>query len=254
MREIERTIFEILKKSKYTVALSGFAMLKESGYPEIRDGIESYDIESRYGYSAEELLSSAFFSTRREQFYEFYRNEILGALEKPPGRCFYNMARLEQAGMFQTIITRRIFGLPGRAGCKNVIYMHGNVARNYCTHCGKEYPMEFIRDSKKIPRCEECGSAVRPDLCLFGEMVDNRVITHASTEVQKADVMVALGTHLKTYLCQQLLEYFQGSKLIVIHEDKHFSDRYADFVMYSRVDDGLERIIKVMEEEEQKHE
>ena len=47
------------------------------------------------------------------------------------------MAELEEKGLFQTIITRRVFGLPERAGCKNVINLHGSVYENYCPHCGK---------------------------------------------------------------------------------------------------------------------
>ena len=47
----------------------------------IRDSIgepeDAYDIESRYGYSPEELFSAAFYNTRPSQFYEFYKNEVL---------------------------------------------------------------------------------------------------------------------------------------------------------------------------------
>lgn len=38
MSDITEIICQILKKSRYTVALSGFGMLVESGYPAIRDG------------------------------------------------------------------------------------------------------------------------------------------------------------------------------------------------------------------------
>lgn len=242
-------IYRELKKSKHTVVLSGFGMLEESGFPALRDGEESYEIEQKYGYAMEELLSSAFFSTRKKQFFEFYRNEVLAPLELPTGRGFENMALLEKEGLFQTIITRRIFGLPTRAGCKNVIDLHGNVYHNYCTHCGKTYPMEYIRDSKKIPLCKDCNQVVRPGVCLFGEMVDNQVITRAAAEVQKADVLLVLGTNLKTYLCEQLINYYEGEKLILIQEEEHFSDKYANIVMHSKVADALDQIIAEMEKD-----
>ena len=66
--------FEDSKGSKYTTVLSGFEMLQENGYPAIRDGEESYDIEQKYGYSVDEMFTSAFYSTRKPQFFEFYRN------------------------------------------------------------------------------------------------------------------------------------------------------------------------------------
>ena len=60
-----KTLVQILKESKYTTVLSGVGMPQESEYPAIRDGEESYDIESRYGYSIEEMFSSSFYSTRK---------------------------------------------------------------------------------------------------------------------------------------------------------------------------------------------
>lgn len=83
---LEGNLLQILRESKYTTVLSGFGMLLESGYPAIRDGEVSYDIEQKYGYSMEEMFSSAFYSTRKEKFYNFYRNELLSQLEKPPGK------------------------------------------------------------------------------------------------------------------------------------------------------------------------
>ncbi|MEF9941299.1 MAG: Sir2 family NAD-dependent protein deacetylase [Lachnospiraceae bacterium] len=240
---LEQNLQRMLEQSKYTVVLSGYGMLLESGYPALRDGEESYDIELKYGYSTEEIFSSAFFATRKEIFYDFYRNEMLSPLEKPPGICFYELAKMQEKGWVQTIVTRRIFGLPERAGCKNIIELHGNVYHNFCPHCGKEYPMEYIRDSKKIPLCDVCGMPVRPRVCLFGEMVDNDVMTKAAAEIAKADVLLILGSNLKTYLCEQLLGYYRGTKLILITKNEHYSDKYADIVVHSRVDDALKKIL-----------
>ncbi|KMZ53235.1 SIR2 family NAD-dependent protein deacylase [Dorea sp. D27] len=243
-----KTLLDILKESRYTTVLSGFGMLLESGYPAIRDGDESYEIEQRYGYSVEEIFSSSFYSTRKEQFYEFYRNEILKMLDKPPGKCFYEMAELEKRGLVQSVITRRIYGLPQRAGCKNVVNLHGSVYENYCPHCGKEYPVEYITGSKRIPLCQVCSTPIRPKICLFGEMVDNRVITEAAEEVRKADVLLVLGTNLKTYLCSQLIDYYEGDKLVLINPEKHFSDKLADVIVHKSVEDALGEILKELGE------
>lgn len=246
---IGKTLLQILKESTYTTVLSGYEMLQESDYPEIRDGKESYDIEQKYGYSADEMFSSSFYSTRTEQFFNFYRNEILSALDKPPGKCFYEMAELERRGLFQSIITRRVFGLPETAGCKNVINLHGSVYNNYCSHCKKQYPVEYIRNAKRVPLCEECNAVIRPRVCLFGETVDNQTITKAAEEIQKADVLLVLGTNLRTHLCAQLVHYYEGEKLILVNSAPHFSDRYADLVVNERVDVTLEKIIKELGEE-----
>ncbi len=241
---LEGSLLQILQNSRYTTVLSGFGMLLESGYPALRDGEPSYDIEQKYGYSMEEMFSSAFYSTRKVQFYEFYRNELLSHLDKPPGKGFVIMAELEKRGLFQSIITRRIFGLPTKAGCKNVIDLHGNVYDNFCPHCGRKYPMEYIRDSVRVPLCETCNTPVRPRVCLFGEMVDNGVITRAAQEIQKADVLLVLGSPLSSYLCSQLIDYYDSDKLILVNKVPHHADRFANIVIHERVDELLERIQK----------
>lgn len=245
---LEKTLSQILKNSRYTVVLSGIGMLIESGYPVIRDSDMSYEIEQKYGYSLEEMFSSAFYSTRTEQFFEFYRNEILKTAELPPGEGFYQLAEMERQGLVHAVITRRVFGLPGRAGCKNVIELHGSVQKNYCPHCGKIYPMEFVKESVKVPLCESCGTPLRPDVRLIGEMLDNVVITRAAEAVRNAEVLMVLGTNLNTQLCTHLTSYYEGNHLIVIKKEPHFSDKYADIVIHARVDDTLKRIQKELGE------
>lgn len=77
----EKNLLQILRESSYTVVLSGAGLMAESGYPLLRDGQESYDIEEEYGYSFEEIFSSAFYSARKELFFRFYKEVILKAAE-----------------------------------------------------------------------------------------------------------------------------------------------------------------------------
>ena len=94
-----KNILQLLEESKYTVAISGKEMFLENGYPGVRDGEESYEIEQKYGYSAEEILSSAFYATRKDVFFEFYRTEMLAAAAIPPGKGFLNLQKMEEYGL-----------------------------------------------------------------------------------------------------------------------------------------------------------
>ena len=68
-------------------------------------------------------------------------------------------------------------------------------------------------------------------------------MTKAAEEVMRADVVLALGTNLKTTLCEQLLGYYGGNRLILITLKEHFSDKYADGVIHDRVDQTLLKIL-----------
>lgn len=238
----EKNILQVLRESRYTVVLSGVELMKESGYPLLRDGDESYEIEEKYGYSFEEIFSSSFYSARKERFFRFYKEVILKAAEIPPGQGFYDLKQLQDYGLIHSIITRRIAGLEDRAGCRNVINLKGTIFHNTCPNCGREYPMEYIRDAKGVPLCEQCLMAIRPDVCLFGEMIDNGLMTRAAKEIEKADVVLVLGSSLHSPLCSQMLQYYSGTNLILVTESEHYSDQQADIIVYGRSDDFLRRL------------
>ena len=75
------------------------------------------------------------------------------------------------------------------------------------------------------------------------------MITKAEKKKKKADVLLVLGTNLKTYLCTQLINYYEVDKLIVVNPEPHFSDKYADILVSERVDVTLEKILKELGEE-----
>ena len=238
-----------MKDSRYTVVLSGAGLMAESGYPLLRDGSESYDIEEEYGYSFEEIFSSTFYSARKEVFFRFYKEFILKAAQIPPGKGFYALKTLQDDGLVDSVITRRIAGLEDRAGCRNVLDMKGTVFDNSCPSCGRKYPVEYMRNAKGVPLCETCQTAIRPHVCLFGEMIDNNVMTKAAQEVEKADVLLVLGANLTSPLCSQLLQYYNGTNLILVNDTEHYSDQRADIVIIGRCDEFLTGIAEEYDKE-----
>lgn len=240
----ENGIFQNLKNSRYTVVLTGARMLLESGYPLLRDGDESYEIERKYGYSFEEIFSSGFYSARKEIFFQLYKEVMLRtACENPPGRGYECLKILQDHGLIQSIVTRRIAGLEKRAGCSNVVEMKGSIMDNVCPNCGRRYPVEYIMAAKGVPLCEQCLVAIRPQVCLFGEMINNALMTRAAEEVSRAETLIVLGANLHSPLCSQLLQYYTGSSLILVTDSEHYSDQRADEIVYGRCDKFLETLV-----------
>ncbi|MFR5602162.1 MAG: SIR2 family NAD-dependent protein deacylase [Lachnospiraceae bacterium] len=240
----------ILDESTYTVALCGSGMMEEGGFLGIKRQEKAYDIEKRYGVSPEYLFTCAYFETRPERFFDFYRNELLKEIPgvTDSGR---SLAALEKAGKLQCIITSNIFELNQRGGCKNVINLHGSVYQNKCSHCGKEYSMEYIRDSKSIPRCEECNSVIRPLVNLFGEMLDSQLMTKTTEEISKADTLLVLGTTLESEVFKQYIRYFEGRNLVLIHKHAHYTDRNADLVFWEDPKNVLVHMVEAAEEKKE---
>jgi len=241
MVDVKR-IAELLEESKYTVSISGVGMSAENGYAVLRDGEESYEIEQEYGYSFEEIFHSRFFTTHPEEFYRFYRSYMLSQLDIPPGEGYASLAELERMGLMQMTLTKRVFGLPKRAGCKHVIDIYGTILQHYCPRCGTEYSLEYVRNSKGVAYCTQCNTAIRPRAHFYGEMIDNKTMTNASEEIMKTDVLLVLGTNLGTDICKRFVKFYEGSKIVLINEEKHYTDKYADYIIYGRVDEILPEI------------
>ena len=95
MQELNKleTLRDIIDKGEYIVALCGSGMMEECGIHPLKDQDRAYRIEERYGRSPEYLYTDAFFNTRTETFYDFYRNELLVDLE--PTASTYTLAAME---------------------------------------------------------------------------------------------------------------------------------------------------------------
>lgn len=227
--------YEYLKKifdnSRYTVAMCGSGTLLEAGHETFRHQAYAYEIERKYGRSPEYIFASNYYNTRTDKFFEFYKSEVLKKIIEPT-ETSYALQRMEEKGRLQCIMTSNFYDIERRAGCKNVINLHGTIYHNVCPRCKKEYPMEYIRDCKKVPYCEQCSSVVRPDVALYGEQLDSRLTSHAASEVEKADTLLLLGTTLASDVYSNYVRYFEGSHVVIIHEKEHFTDSKADLVIY----------------------
>ena len=232
---------KMLLESDYLVILKGIGVSKECGCTSYRRSKYAYEIEEKYGRSPEEIFSAGFYNTRVREFFEFYRNDLISSLgEINDG--LRALKKLEDMGVLKMIVTRDIFSLAYRAGCKNVIELHGSVYHNERPHCRRKYSLEYIRDSKGVPRCEDCGTTIRPQIVLAGEMVNNALSTRAADEVSKADTLLLLGCDMSSVLAESFLRYFTGRRVILIHDREHYADSKADLVIRGKSMDILAQL------------
>ena len=108
------------------------------------------------------------------------------------------LAKLEAAGKLTAVVTQNIDGLHQKAGSKTVYELHGSIRRNYCMRCGKFYDAEYIRDSEGIPSCG-CGGVIKPDVVLYEEGLDTRIIQNSVEAIAGADMLIIGGTSLVVY-------------------------------------------------------
>ncbi|MBR4580301.1 MAG: NAD-dependent deacetylase [Lachnospiraceae bacterium] len=221
---------KLVKKAKHIVCIMGQESMTECGGPNLWSPDNFYRIEKEYGKSPEEMLSAGELTARKVYFYNFYKKEVISTFPEP-GPTYTAMKKLQEAGKLSEIISFNIYGLEYRAGLRNVIELAGSVYDNYCPLCKKRYPVEYLTESKGMPLCEECKAAVRPNIRLHSEKVQNDLYTQAVLACRNADMILVVGGNLSGSKMRYCTGHYEGDKLVVIHSEPHYTDKYADYVI-----------------------
>ena len=237
--------YELLKnmieKSRHICVFTGAGISCPSGIPDFRSADGLYNRESRYRYSPEEIISHSFFYGHTDLFYDFYKSAMLYPDAKPNAAHLY-FAGLEQKGKDVTVVTQNIDGLHQAAGSQNVIELHGSVHRNYCTKCKKSFSLEYIKNSKGIPRCDCDSAVIKPDVVLYEEPLDPKAIEAAVSAVENADTLIVVGTSLVVYPAASFVRYFGGYNLVIINKSDTSLDKRASLIFNEDVTDVIKKI------------
>lgn len=219
---------DMISECDNIVFFGGAGVSTESGIPDFRsvDGL----YHQQYDYPPETILSHTFYRRNPEEFYRFYRNKML-CLDAEPNDAHKKLAELEAAGKLKAVVTQNIDGLHQKAGSKKVLELHGSVLRNYCERCGKFFDAEYILNSEGVPKCDDCGGSIKPDVVLYEEGLDQRTITESIEVISAADMLIIGGTSLVVYPAAGLVDYYRGNKLVLINKSVTSMDSKADLVI-----------------------
>ena len=204
---------KLINRARRAVFFGGAGVSTESGIPDFRSQDGLY--KQKYKYPPETILSHTFFAEHTEEFYEFYRAKML-CLDAQPNAAHRKLAQWEQEGKLAAVVTQNIDGLHQKAGSRNVFELHGSIWRNYCTQCGMGYPVQRIAKGAGVPRCA-CGGIIKPDVVLYEEPLDQRVLDGAVKAIREADLLIVGGTSLNVYPAASLIDFFRGDNIVVIN-------------------------------------
>lgn len=200
----------------------------ESGIPDFRgvDGLYN----QKFDYPPETIISYDFFVRNPAYFYRFYREKMM-PIGYEPNITHKKLAQWERDGKLLAVVTQNIDGLHQKAGSSCVFELHGTLQRNYCLRCGKVYPPQFVKDSEGVPKCA-CGGTVRPDIVMYQERLDPDVVESSIAAIESADLLIVGGTSLTVYPAAGLINYYHGSRLVLINRDETSYDHRANLVFH----------------------
>lgn len=238
MKETIQRLKELVDSSKNIVFFGGAGVSTESGIPDFRSTNGLY--HQQWSYPPEVILSHTFYKSKPEEFFRFYRAKLL-APDAKPNAAHYKLAEWEQQGKLRAIVTQNIDGLHQAAGSKNVLELHGSVHRNYCEACHRFYSLDDILHTEGVPHCK-CGGRIKPDVVLYEEGLDERILELSIQYIANADLLIIGGTSLNVYPAAGLIDYYRGQKLVMINKTAVKQDFAADLVINDPIAETLSQI------------
>jgi NAD-dependent deacetylase len=231
---------ELLRRSAYTVALTGAGISTPSGIPDFRSPQSGLWSRS----DPLEVASLWAFHERPEDFYAWIRPLFRTVITAQPNTAHRVLAEMEARRCLSAIITQNIDSLHQRAGNQRVLELHGHIRTASCLACRAVFSSESLWPQLLAgapPRCPDCGAVLKPDVILFGEPLPYEVLSAAQHEALACEVMLVIGTSLEVMPAADLpqLAHRRGARLIMINRTPTALDDQADFIIHDDVSRAL---------------
>ncbi len=185
---------------KKIVVFTGAGVSADSGIATFRDSDGLWA-----NYRIEEVCTPEALARDRAKVVEFYNLRRRETLSKEPNAAHRAIAELEKHFDVE-VVTQNVDNLHERAGSTRVTHLHGELTKLRSTaNPDLIYPIEGWE--QKLDARAEDGSYLRPHIVFFGESVP--MFDRATRIVEKADVLVVVGTSLAVYPAASLVHYAQ---------------------------------------------
>ena len=204
--------------------LTGAGCSTDSGIPDYRDADGGWKRSQPVTYQAfmgEELTRKRYWARSLVGWRRFGK-----ALPNPTHRA---LARLEELGKLELLLTQNVDGLHQRAGNRQVVDLHGRLDTVRCMGCEARSPRHALQQtllqlnpawaaldaidapdgdadldghdfsSFVVPPCPHCGGVLKPDVVFFGENVPRVRVGTAMQALEAADAVLVVGSSLMVF-------------------------------------------------------
>jgi NAD-dependent deacetylase len=141
------------------------------------------------------VVTAAAVARDPRRVWAFHAEMLRAVAAASPNAAHVALARLAGRlthGQSLVVLTQNIDGLHQRAGSRDVVELHGSLARSRCTRseCGSV----GVVAGEACPACPRCGAWMRPDVVMFDEALPVDAEWHSKRALRDCDLFLAVGT------------------------------------------------------------
>lgn len=233
---------EKLEDAKNIVFYTGAGISAESGVPTFRgkDGIWNK-------LKPEELANFDAFLKNTDMVWEWYQYRRKIVREAKPNPGHEAIVEFEKYYPNVTVVTQNVDNLHRRAGSSKIYELHGNIERNYCIDCKKQFnDIEIDESQKGAVKCDKCGGLIRPDVVWFGEYLPQDQFQNSEMEAGNSDICFVVGTSAIVYPAAYIpiTALQSNSYLVEVNIEETEFTRNAHFSMFGEAGKILPKVLE----------
>ncbi len=234
---------ELIRERQPCVVLTGAGVSTESGIPDFRSagGIWA-------SYDPMEVASIAGFRRDPARVWEFYAQRLAVLEDAQPNDAHRALARLEELGLVEAIVTQNVDGLHQRAGSQDVLEVHGSIRAAICPGCGAPAGLEQLLELLPLPRCD-CGEILKPGVVMFGELLPEYAIERATALARLARLLLVVGSSLEVHPVAglPLQTLAAGGSLAIVNRGPTALDGRADLLLDGSAGALLQETVRALD-------
>jgi NAD-dependent deacetylase len=193
---VER-LAEFIRERQPCVVLTGAGVSTESGIPDFRSPTGIWA-----SYDPMEYASIDAFHDDPVKVWDFYGRRLHMLTDAEPNAAHLSLALLERDGWVCAVVTQNVDMLHERAASRVVIEVHGSIRTSSCLSCYTRVPLDDVirlLDDAVAPACPTCGSILKPDVVMFGEVLPRTAIDRAYELARGAALLLVVGSSLEVW-------------------------------------------------------
>lgn len=241
-----------LLHSRSFVALTGAGLSTDSGIPDYRGPNSPKRLPMTY---------QEFVSGHAAQQRYWARSHIgWGRMKKArPNAGHVALARVEQQGRLDMLITQNVDGLHEQAGSQDVCALHGRISEVVCLSCRARTSRRSLHERMEqlnpgfgdthadavvrpdgdvelseteefvVPSCSSCGGVLKPDVVFFGENVPKERVQRCYDAVDEAEALLVAGSSLTVMSGLRFVRYAhkQAKPVVIVNRGTTRGDDLA---------------------------
>jgi NAD-dependent SIR2 family protein deacetylase len=264
-----------LARGRRVVALTGAGCSTESGIPDYR-GLDTPP-RKRPPLQHREFTTSA---ANRQRY---WARSLLGwprLAAAQPNAGHDALAALERGGVLAGVITQNVDGLHTAAGSREVVELHGALARVRCLACEEittrnelqdrllaanptwpararmatiapdgdvDLPDELVAGFE-IVACRACDGVLMPDVVFFGGSVPRATLDAAWALFERAELLLVVGSSLAVFSGYRFVRRAaeRGVPIAILNRGPTRGDEHAQLRIDARCGEALPRLVQAL--------